>query len=170
MEVMSFLFVYHVLLCYSKFTFQNYFGDAWNVFDFIIVLGSFIDIIYSEVNVSNNYWECWVLQCDALTVTQSLIYLVYVEEFNLTFNQDKLTFQWGRLFHMGLGLGDWVKGALCAEHTNILFVLHVPSYIQNMKRVGCWNMLLYDIMQHENKYFNVDDWHKMMAYLTCCYI
>jgi len=32
--------------------FQNYFGDAWNVFDFIIVLGSFIDIVYSEVNVS----------------------------------------------------------------------------------------------------------------------
>ena len=31
---------------------QNYFGDAWNVFDFIIVLGSFIDIIYAEVNVS----------------------------------------------------------------------------------------------------------------------
>lgn len=31
---------------------QNYFGDAWNVFDFIIVLGSFIDIVYSEVNVS----------------------------------------------------------------------------------------------------------------------
>ena len=31
---------------------QNYFGDAWNVFDFIIVLGSFIDIIYTEVNVS----------------------------------------------------------------------------------------------------------------------
>lgn len=29
--------------------FQNYFGDAWNVFDFIIVLGSFIDIVYSEV-------------------------------------------------------------------------------------------------------------------------
>ena len=34
------------------FFFQNYFGDAWNVFDFIIVLGSFIDIIYTEVNVS----------------------------------------------------------------------------------------------------------------------
>lgn len=34
------------------FLFQNYFGDAWNVFDFIIVLGSFIDIVYSEVNVS----------------------------------------------------------------------------------------------------------------------
>lgn len=34
----------------AAFRFKNYFGDAWNVFDFIIVLGSFIDIIYSEVN------------------------------------------------------------------------------------------------------------------------
>lgn len=33
---------------------QNYFGDAWNVFDFIIVLGSFIDIIYSEVTNKGN--------------------------------------------------------------------------------------------------------------------
>ncbi|MPC08099.1 Voltage-dependent calcium channel type D subunit alpha-1 [Portunus trituberculatus] len=31
-----------------------YFGDAWNVFDFIIVLGSFIDIVYSEVNASSH--------------------------------------------------------------------------------------------------------------------
>lgn len=30
-------------------TLQNYFGDAWNVFDFIVVLGSFIDIIMSDV-------------------------------------------------------------------------------------------------------------------------
>ncbi|XP_037051066.1 muscle calcium channel subunit alpha-1 isoform X2 [Bradysia coprophila] len=34
----------------AAFRFKNYFGDAWNVFDFIIVLGSFIDIIYSEVS------------------------------------------------------------------------------------------------------------------------
>lgn len=34
---------------------QNYFGDAWNVFDFIIVLGSFIDIVYSEVNVRRSF-------------------------------------------------------------------------------------------------------------------
>ena len=31
---------------------QNYFSDAWNVFDFIIVLGSFVDILYSEISVS----------------------------------------------------------------------------------------------------------------------
>ncbi|VDP35667.1 unnamed protein product [Soboliphyme baturini] len=32
--------------------FYNYFGDAWNVFDFIIVLGSFIDIVYGRISVS----------------------------------------------------------------------------------------------------------------------
>lgn len=32
---------------------QNYFGDAWNVFDFVIVLGSFVDIVYQEVIVSS---------------------------------------------------------------------------------------------------------------------
>ncbi|KAL7013140.1 hypothetical protein ACKWTF_015214 [Chironomus riparius] len=37
----------------AAFRFKNYFGDAWNVFDFIIVLGSFIDIVYSEVNQMN---------------------------------------------------------------------------------------------------------------------
>lgn len=38
----------------AAFRFKNYFGDAWNVFDFIIVLGSFIDIVYSEVNATKN--------------------------------------------------------------------------------------------------------------------
>jgi voltage-dependent calcium channel L type alpha-1D len=38
----------------AAFRFKNYFGDAWNVFDFIIVLGSFIDIVYSEVNIKQN--------------------------------------------------------------------------------------------------------------------
>ena len=33
-------------------TFQNYFGDPWNTFDFVIVLGSYTDIIYSELHVS----------------------------------------------------------------------------------------------------------------------
>lgn len=38
----------------AAFRFKNYFGDAWNVFDFIIVLGSFIDIVYSEINQTKN--------------------------------------------------------------------------------------------------------------------
>ncbi|CAE1323306.1 CACNA1D [Acanthosepion pharaonis] len=44
------LFTVEFMLKLAAFRFKNYFGDAWNVFDFIIVLGSFIDIIYTEVN------------------------------------------------------------------------------------------------------------------------
>jgi len=32
---------------------QNYFSDPWNVLDFIIVLGSIADIIYTELSVSH---------------------------------------------------------------------------------------------------------------------
>ena len=38
---------------------QNYFGDPWNVFDFIIVLGSLIDIVYTEYNVSRFTGVCY---------------------------------------------------------------------------------------------------------------
>ncbi|CAH1121808.1 unnamed protein product [Ceutorhynchus assimilis] len=34
----------------AAFRTKNYFGDAWNGFDFIIVLGSFIDIVYQDVS------------------------------------------------------------------------------------------------------------------------
>ncbi|XP_050686137.1 muscle calcium channel subunit alpha-1-like isoform X28 [Eriocheir sinensis] len=49
------VFALEFVLKIMAFRFKYYFGDAWNVFDFIIVLGSFIDIVYSEVNklVSN---------------------------------------------------------------------------------------------------------------------
>ncbi|UYV76439.1 hypothetical protein LAZ67_14000403 [Cordylochernes scorpioides] len=50
--VFTSVFAVECLLKLIAFRFKNYFGDAWNVFDFIIVLGSFIDIVYSEVNVS----------------------------------------------------------------------------------------------------------------------
>ncbi|KAJ8923541.1 hypothetical protein NQ315_010119 [Exocentrus adspersus] len=36
----------------AAFRIKNYFGDAWNVFDFIIVLGSFVDIVHQDVSVS----------------------------------------------------------------------------------------------------------------------
>ncbi|XP_069956882.1 muscle calcium channel subunit alpha-1 isoform X11 [Cherax quadricarinatus] len=49
------VFALEFVLKIMAFRFKYYFGDAWNVFDFVIVLGSFIDIVYSEVNklVSN---------------------------------------------------------------------------------------------------------------------
>lgn len=32
---------------------QGYFGDPWNVFDFVIVIGSVVDVILSEIDVSS---------------------------------------------------------------------------------------------------------------------
>ncbi|XP_063220472.1 muscle calcium channel subunit alpha-1 isoform X4 [Bacillus rossius redtenbacheri] len=46
--IFSTVFAMEFVFKLAAFRFKNYFGDAWNVFDFIIVLGSFIDIIYSE--------------------------------------------------------------------------------------------------------------------------
>jgi hypothetical protein len=34
-----------------RVVFQNYFGDAWNVVDFAIVIGSILDIIISKLSV-----------------------------------------------------------------------------------------------------------------------
>lgn len=31
---------------------QGYFGDPWNVFDFLIVVGSIVDVVLSQVDVS----------------------------------------------------------------------------------------------------------------------
>lgn len=51
------VFTVEFILKLAAFRFKNYFGDAWNVFDFIIVLGSFIDIIYQEVNPGKSFFS-----------------------------------------------------------------------------------------------------------------
>ncbi|VDP35264.1 unnamed protein product [Soboliphyme baturini] len=48
------IFAMEFALKVIAFRCKNYFGDAWNVFDFIIVLGSFIDIIYGKVSPGSN--------------------------------------------------------------------------------------------------------------------
>ncbi|KFD52387.1 hypothetical protein M513_06768 [Trichuris suis] len=48
------IFAMEFVLKVMAFRCKNYFGDAWNVFDFIIVLGSFIDIIYGKVSPGSN--------------------------------------------------------------------------------------------------------------------
>ncbi|XP_052780217.1 muscle calcium channel subunit alpha-1-like isoform X4 [Mya arenaria] len=47
------VFTLEFALKLTAFRIKNYFGDPWNVFDFIIVLGSYIDIIYTEVNTGS---------------------------------------------------------------------------------------------------------------------
>ncbi|XP_046683031.1 muscle calcium channel subunit alpha-1-like isoform X6 [Homalodisca vitripennis] len=48
--VFSVVFAAEFIFKVAAFRFKNYFGDPWNVFDFIIVLGSFIDIVYDRLN------------------------------------------------------------------------------------------------------------------------
>uniref|UniRef100_A0A1A9WLA6 Voltage-dependent calcium channel alpha-1 subunit IQ domain-containing protein n=1 Tax=Glossina brevipalpis TaxID=37001 RepID=A0A1A9WLA6_9MUSC len=51
----------------AAFRFKNYFGDAWNTFDFVIVLGSFIDIVYSEIKSKE---ELLSASCDLMESCQ----------------------------------------------------------------------------------------------------
>ncbi|XP_049881601.1 muscle calcium channel subunit alpha-1-like isoform X3 [Pectinophora gossypiella] len=48
------IFALEFIFKLAAFRFKNYFGDAWNTFDFIIVLGSIIDIVVSQVNEIKN--------------------------------------------------------------------------------------------------------------------
>uniref|UniRef100_A0A452H792 Voltage-dependent L-type calcium channel subunit alpha n=1 Tax=Gopherus agassizii TaxID=38772 RepID=A0A452H792_9SAUR len=46
------LFTLEMFLKLMAFKAKGYFGDPWNVFDFLIVIGSIIDVILSEIDVS----------------------------------------------------------------------------------------------------------------------
>ncbi|KAG9485349.1 hypothetical protein GDO78_008436, partial [Eleutherodactylus coqui] len=45
------IFTVEMLLKLAAFKAKGYFGDPWNVFDFLIVIGSIIDVILSEIDV-----------------------------------------------------------------------------------------------------------------------
>uniref|UniRef100_A0A8B9CFH9 Voltage-dependent L-type calcium channel subunit alpha n=1 Tax=Anser brachyrhynchus TaxID=132585 RepID=A0A8B9CFH9_9AVES len=46
------LFTLEMILKLMAFKAKGYFGDPWNVFDFLIVIGSIIDVILSEIDVT----------------------------------------------------------------------------------------------------------------------
>ncbi|XP_065218942.1 muscle calcium channel subunit alpha-1 isoform X4 [Planococcus citri] len=45
-------FALEFLFKLAAFRFKNYFGDPWNIFDFVIVLGSFIEIMFADLGVN----------------------------------------------------------------------------------------------------------------------
>uniref|UniRef100_A0A8C3JSD4 Voltage-dependent L-type calcium channel subunit alpha n=1 Tax=Calidris pygmaea TaxID=425635 RepID=A0A8C3JSD4_9CHAR len=51
------LFTLEMILKLMAFKAKGYFGDPWNVFDFLIVIGSIIDVILSEIDV-NSVFQC----------------------------------------------------------------------------------------------------------------
>lgn len=42
-------------VCLCRVCSQNYFADAWNTFDALIVVGSVVDIAITEINVSSHF-------------------------------------------------------------------------------------------------------------------
>uniref|UniRef100_A0A8K9XC55 Voltage-dependent L-type calcium channel subunit alpha n=1 Tax=Oncorhynchus mykiss TaxID=8022 RepID=A0A8K9XC55_ONCMY len=50
------LFTVEMILKLIAFKPRGYFSDPWNVFDFLIVIGSIIDVILSEINVSTSIY------------------------------------------------------------------------------------------------------------------
>ncbi|OAF71883.1 Voltage-dependent L-type calcium channel subunit alpha-1S [Intoshia linei] len=48
------VFTIEFILKLAAFRFKHYFKDAWNTLDFIIVMGSLIDIIYNELSPQNS--------------------------------------------------------------------------------------------------------------------
>lgn len=49
--IFTVVFTIEFVLKLSAFSFKNYFSDAWNIFDFIVVVGSFVDIIFTKTMV-----------------------------------------------------------------------------------------------------------------------
>ncbi|KTG44879.1 hypothetical protein cypCar_00006943 [Cyprinus carpio] len=50
--IFTVLFTGEMIVKLIAFKAKGYFGDPWNVFDFIIVVGSIVDVVLSEVDVS----------------------------------------------------------------------------------------------------------------------
>lgn len=62
---------------------QGYFGDPWNVFDFIIVIGSVVDVILSEVDVSTYkiYVHAYFISLLKNTIMKWNCFVCYIKTF-----------------------------------------------------------------------------------------
>ncbi|XP_026533908.1 voltage-dependent L-type calcium channel subunit alpha-1S-like [Notechis scutatus] len=68
--VFTILFTIEMILKLIAFKAKGYFGDPWNVFDFLIVVGSIIDVILSQIDtilVSSGGLYCLSGGCDGIT-------------------------------------------------------------------------------------------------------
>uniref|UniRef100_A0A286Y003 Voltage-dependent L-type calcium channel subunit alpha n=1 Tax=Cavia porcellus TaxID=10141 RepID=A0A286Y003_CAVPO len=74
------LFTVEMILKLIAFKPKGYFSDPWNVFDFLIVIGSIIDVILSETN--HYFCDAWNT-FDALIVVGSIVDIA-ITEVNVT--------------------------------------------------------------------------------------
>ncbi|RXN01102.1 Voltage-dependent L-type calcium channel subunit alpha-1C [Acipenser ruthenus] len=93
------LFTVEMILKLIAFKPRGYFSDPWNVFDFLIVIGSIIDVILSEIN--HYFCDAWNT-FDALIVVGSVVDIAITEVNGLQNTEDnsRISITFFRLFRV----------------------------------------------------------------------
>ncbi|KAM6436858.1 voltage-dependent L-type calcium channel subunit alpha-1C isoform 14-T14 [Liasis olivaceus] len=90
------LFTVEMVLKLIAFKPKGYFSDPWNIFDFLIVIGSIIDVILSETN--HYFCDAWNT-FDALIVVGSIVDIAITEVTN-TEDNSRISITFFRLFRV----------------------------------------------------------------------
>uniref|UniRef100_A0A4W6FBA2 Voltage-dependent L-type calcium channel subunit alpha n=1 Tax=Lates calcarifer TaxID=8187 RepID=A0A4W6FBA2_LATCA len=93
------LFTVEMILKLIAFKPRGYFSDPWNVFDFLIVIGSIIDVILSEIN--HYFIDAWNT-FDALIVVGSIVDIAITEVNGLQNSEEnaRISITFFRLFRV----------------------------------------------------------------------
>ncbi|KAF1372356.1 hypothetical protein PFLUV_G00264410 [Perca fluviatilis] len=93
------LFTVEMILKLIAFKPRGYFSDPWNVFDFLIVIGSIIDVILSEIN--HYFVDAWNT-FDALIVVGSIVDIAITEVNGLQNSEEnaRISITFFRLFRV----------------------------------------------------------------------
>uniref|UniRef100_A0A7N8XR46 Voltage-dependent L-type calcium channel subunit alpha n=1 Tax=Mastacembelus armatus TaxID=205130 RepID=A0A7N8XR46_9TELE len=67
--IFTVLFTVEMILKLMAFKAKGYFGDPWNVFDFVIVIGSVVDVMLSEIDVSTMPCSLKMLSAENMSVS-----------------------------------------------------------------------------------------------------
>ncbi|KAL6456562.1 hypothetical protein MHYP_G00351060 [Metynnis hypsauchen] len=90
------VFTVEMILKLVAFKPRGYFGDAWNVFDALVVIGSVVDIILSQVD--HYFADAWNT-FDALIVVGSVVDIA-ITEINNTEDSARISITFFRLFRV----------------------------------------------------------------------
>lgn len=107
---------------------KGYFGDPWNVFDFVIVIGSVVDVILSEIDVS--------------TKNCPLIYFFFLKD-NCTIKGIHVLFQHKECIHLYI-INHYMDYIVCMYGTPLTesqFIVHPsvhPSIFFRLSEIKSW--------------------------------
>ncbi|CAG9796198.1 unnamed protein product [Diatraea saccharalis] len=102
----------------AAFRFKNYFGDAWNTTDFILVVGSIIDIVVTQVNENKNKPE--IEQVLPLKKTDELFGKIAPDESVITRHNNFQTFGSALMVLFRSATGEAWQEIMMALSNNIL--------------------------------------------------